>query len=160
VIGDAPGPDDRAASLPVVPPAQQVRHDYASIGLSLKAHPVSFLRDRLDAMGVSCAREIQCEQASPSGRPVQVAGVVLVRQRPGTASGILFMTIEDETGIANLIVRPKVFERYRSAARHSTFIRATGKVERNGPVVHVQVARIDALDPEQDSLFVRSRDFH
>ncbi len=152
--------EEYEASLPSVCDAQKVRQDYSSIGLSLKAHPMSFLRERLDSMKVSRASEIQCEATSPSGRPVQVAGIVLVRQRPGTASGILFMTIEDETGIANLIVRPKIFERYRSAARHSTFIRATGKVERNGSVVHVQVARIDSLDPEQDSLFVRSRDFH
>ncbi len=160
VLNGVSPPGESGSSLPAISPAQRVRHDYESIGLSLKAHPMSFVRERLDALGVTCAGEIRNEATNPAGRRVQVAGIVLVRQRPGTASGILFMTIEDETGIANLIVRPRVYERFRAAARHSTMILATGKVERNGEVVHVQVTRIDRLDTEQDSLFARSRDFH
>jgi len=160
VLDAVPSPDDRAAPLPPVSAPQQVRDDYHATGLSLKAHPVWFLRELLNARGVARAVDVQDETASPHGKPVLVAGVVLVRQRPATASGIVFITLEDETGIANLIVRPKVYERCRSAARHCSFICAKGRIERAGSVVHVQVTGITTLDTEQDSLFVRSRDFH
>ncbi|RMH13573.1 MAG: DNA polymerase III subunit alpha, partial [Planctomycetota bacterium] len=106
-------------TLPTIPLALDVAEDYQSVGLSLKAHPVSFIRERLTAAGVTANRDLSDEQLCPSGRVVTVAGVVLVRQRPSTASGVVFVTIEDETGIANLIVRPEVYERYRRAVRHS-----------------------------------------
>lgn len=97
------------------------------------------------------------------GKRVAVAAVVLVRQPPGTASGVLFMTIEDETGAANLILSPKVYKHFRRAARHSVAVIASGKVERQGAVVHVVMRRIadirDYTDPSAlaDS---QSRDFH
>jgi error-prone DNA polymerase len=137
-----------------------VRADYAATGLSLKAHPISILRQILEVQGVVMARDVQDEERFPNRKPVRVAGMVLIRQRPATASGIVFITIEDETGIANLIVRPQVYERHRAAARHSPFVLVKGHVERSGSVVHVQVSRIEALSEPEQSLFVRSRDFH
>jgi error-prone DNA polymerase len=86
--------------------------------------------------------------------------VVLVRQRPSTASGVVFMTIEDETGVANLIFRPEVFERFRRAARHGTCLFVRGRVERQGEVVHVNVRKVIDLTHELDGLARTSRDFH
>jgi len=86
--------------------------------------------------------------------------LVLVRQRPATASGIVFMTIEDETGIANLIIRPPIYERYRQAARHGVAIQARGTVERQGAVVHVLVASLEKFDDALTDLVSTSRDFH
>jgi error-prone DNA polymerase len=160
VLGEIRAPDERDVSLPPVSGAQRVRADYAATGLSLKAHPISFLRQILEVQGVVMARDVQDEERFPNRKPVRVAGMVLIRQRPATASGIVFITIEDETGIANLIVRPQVYERHRAAARHSPFVLVKGHVERSGSVVHVQVSRIEALSEPEQSLFVRSRDFH
>jgi len=146
--------------LPDIPPSRQVIHDYASTGLSLKAHPVSFIRDHLDARGVTPSGELEDESTWTNGRSVAVAGITLVRQRPGTASGIVFMTIEDETGVANLIIRPKVYQRFRKAARHGVVILARGTVERQGQVVHIMVREIEDLDDTLRDLSSRSRDFH
>ena len=89
-----------------------------------------------------------------------MAGLVLVRQRPGTASGIVFITLEDETGVANLVVHPGVYDRYRQAARHAAFVRADGRVERDGQVVHVLTSRLRDLTPLLQGCQTRSRDFH
>jgi len=105
---DALEPADKHASLPTMPPSRLVVFDYASIGLSLKAHPLSFLRPRLDAMGITPASRLRDEKQFPRNSPIAVAGLVLVRQRPATASGVLLITLEDETGVANLIVRPDI----------------------------------------------------
>ncbi len=151
---------DAPIPLPAIPVPIKVRYDYAATGLSLKAHPISFLRGRLDAMKVTPARGLSDPRACPHGRRVVVAGLVLVRQRPGTASGIVFYTLEDETGIANLIVRPDVFERYRSVGKTSASLCAWGRVERQGEVVHVLVARLASLDMLNAGVEVRPRDFH
>ena len=146
--------------LPSLPQPTKVVHDYASMGLSLKAHPVSFLRDKLDAIHVTRAHDLQDEILWPGGAPIAVAGVVLVRQRPRTASGVVFMTIEDETGVANLILKPDIFERHRKAARHSVFILAKGHVERQGKVVHVMTDSVEDFDAQMLALTCPSRDFH
>jgi len=133
------------APLPVAPPHKEVLHDYIATGLSIKAHPISFLRDHLDRKRLVTADSLRDPSHTPHGRSVGVAGVVLCRQRPGTASGILFMTLEDETGVANLIIRPKVYEVYRKAARHSVCIAAWGRVERASGVTHLIAHRIIEL---------------
>ena len=145
--------------LPPVPAAVQVAQDYGATGLSLKAHPVSFLRKKLAAMRVRPNADLHDEKACPRHRRVRVAGLVLMRQRPGTASGVMFVTLEDETGIANLIVRPAIFERDRRAALHEPLVIADGRVERKGPVVHVLVSRLRGV-PAPAGVAVRSRDFH
>ena len=155
-----PGVKSARIALPPVSPPRKVIDDYATLGLSLKAHPMSFVRERMNQRNVRRAIELKDERHWPQGRIISVAGVVLVRQRPGTASGIMFMTIEDETGIANLIIRPKVFERFRHAARHGVIVVARGPVERQGEVIHVNVTRMDDASDEMRMLLARSRDFH
>jgi DNA polymerase III alpha subunit len=102
--------------LPPVDEPRKVIQDYAALGLSLKAHPVSFLRPMLEARGAVPAVEMRDQEKWPHGAQAAVGGMVLVRQRPGTASGIVFMTIEDETGTANLIVRPHIYQRDPAAS--------------------------------------------
>jgi len=153
------GPHPDIPPLPPIPAPRKVAHDYASTGLSLKAHPVSFIRDDLAAAGAVPAGDLADPTLTPNAKPVAVGGIVLVRQRPATASGILYITTEDETGIANLIIRPHIYERYRKAARHSIAILARGKVERVGSVVHIMVSRIESMDGAIQSLDATSRDF-
>ncbi len=141
--------------LPPISDAEQVARDYESTGLSLRQHPMSFLREELDRLDVHPA----CDVARlPAGTELRVAGIVLTRQRPGTASGVVFVSIEDETGVANLIVPSRVFERDRAAARSSTAIVARGTIERNGEVTHLKVARLFDL-PALQRLRSASRDF-
>lgn len=152
--------DALTTALPAIAPHRIVHQDYAATGLSLKAHPMSFLRDRLNERKVVRARDLALSMATPNGRRVSVAGLVLVRQRPGTASGIVFITMEDETGIANLIIRPAIFEKFRSIARMSVALLASGRVERAHDVVHVLVSNLESIDAWQPDLIARSRDFH
>ncbi|MCA9284015.1 MAG: hypothetical protein KDA22_02280, partial [Phycisphaerales bacterium] len=147
-------------SLPAVPPLRAVALDYAAAGVSLRAHPISFIRDQLTRRGVAVNERLRDETAAPSGTRIAVAGLVLVRQRPSTAKGIVFMTLEDETAVANLIVRPKVFQRFRRIARHGVAVLARGTIERQGQVVHVVVRRLEDLGPELADVQSRSRDFH
>ena len=106
------------------------------------------------------AAQIRDEHVCPHGRIASVAGLVLVRQRPGTAKGVLFMTLEDETGRADLILRPHVFERYATAARYGRIVLARGRIERDGLVVHMLVNRVEELTEESLALPPMSRDFH
>ena len=132
------------ANLPPMLPGEQVVEDYRALHLSLKAHPLSFLRTELDALGIT--RHARLADI-PSGRRVTVAGLVLVRQRPGSASGVIFMTIEDETGIANTIVWPSVFERFRPIVLGARLISVTGKLQNEAGVIHVVAERITDLTP-------------
>jgi error-prone DNA polymerase len=132
------------AKLPPMPLGAHVVEDYRRLSLSLKAHPVAFMRARLDARGV---RRAEALATLKSGDRVAVAGLVLVRQRPGTAAGVIFMTLEDETGIANLIVWPKAFERLRAIVIGARFVAATGKLQSESGVVHLIVERMEDLTP-------------
>jgi DNA polymerase III alpha subunit len=114
----------------------------------------------LAARGAVTAAQLADAERSPHGTRLAVAGIVLVRQRPGTASGIVFMTLEDETGVANLIVRPRIYDRYRPTARHGVVLLARGTVERQGAVVHVLVETIEPVDDALAELAAQSRDFH
>ncbi|HYK79725.1 MAG TPA: error-prone DNA polymerase [Micropepsaceae bacterium] len=136
------------AGLPSMPPGEQVLEDYRHLHLSLKAHPLSFLRAHLASRRV-LRNEKLAETAS--GRRVTVAGLVLVRQRPGSAESI-FMTIEDETAIANIIVWPHVFEKFRGVVMGSRLVAVTGKVQNESNVVHVLAERLDDLTPMLDCL--------
>lgn len=148
------------ASLPTMPLNQEVMADYATAGLSIKAHPVSLVREALSQKKIRPTSDML---ELPHGTFVKVAGLVLIRQRPGTASGIVFATIEDETGIANLIITPDIYERFRLAARHSAFLQADGYLERTGKVVHILTKRLFNLDEmlfHTSADLFRSRDFH
>jgi error-prone DNA polymerase len=140
-----------------MPLKEEVLTDYHVTGLSLKTHPLSLVRKELTARGVISSAELARQDR---GRWVKVAGLVLIRQRPGTASGIVFETLEDETGIVNLIIRPPVYDRYRSAARHAGLVEAHGFVERQGQVIHVMVVRMNDISDALKGFQLNSRDFH
>jgi error-prone DNA polymerase len=129
----------------VLPPmriGEQVVEDYRYLHLSLKAHPVSFLRRELDRRGILRHEQLA---AMPSGRRVTVAGLVLVRQRPGSANGVIFMTLEDETAVANTIVWPKIFETFRPIVLGARLVSVTGKLQNEFGVIHVVADRLDDL---------------
>ncbi len=116
--------------------SEHVVHDYASLSLSLKAHPVSFVREKLQMLHILATKQLA---DGKDGDWVKVAGLVLVRQRPGTASGICFITIEDETGSANLVVFQKLFDKYRKEILQSRLLMVEGTLQREGEVIHVIV---------------------
>jgi error-prone DNA polymerase len=148
------------ASLPVMQPREEVIADYATTSLSLKRHPVSFARGALNRWKIATAAEIQNADRFPNNRAVGLAGLVLVRQRPGTASGVVFMTLEDETGVANLILWASIYERYRRAARHATLLQVNGIIQREGQIIHVLARRLIDRTELLYGLSQPSRDFH
>ena len=184
-------------ALPAMALSEHVVEDYVTTGLSLKEHPVRFFRDRLTALGAMRNAHLR-DYPLPTlprkrGRDregedamVMVAGLVLVRQRPGTAKGVIFMTLEDETDIANIIVWPKAFEKNRRTVMTARFLAVRGRLQRAGLVIHVVAESFVDLsavlaklrdDPQRDSsdlfpsplpgahpldtqLLLKSRDFH
>ena len=132
-------------SLRPMSAGREVVEDYGHLGLSLRRHPVAFLRETLSKRQIiPCAEAM----ASRDRRWCETAGLVLVRQRPGSAKGVMFITLEDETGIANLVVWPKVFEAHRRIVLGAGMIAAKGCIQREGEVVHFVVHRIEDLSQE------------
>ena len=129
-----PEVDEPHVALTPMTAGREVVEDYRSRGLTLRSHPVSFLRRDLTTTGYIPASGLADVQ---DGRRVSVAGLVLVRQRPGSANGVLFITLEDETEIANLIIWSSVFERQRRLILSASMIGCRGKVQREGEVIHV-----------------------
>ncbi|OYX73758.1 MAG: error-prone DNA polymerase [Rhizobiales bacterium 32-66-11] len=127
-------PREPDVDLPTLPPGAQVIADYRHLKLSLKAHPVSFLRPALARKGVTACTDLP---GLRDGRRVRVAGLVLVRQRPGTASGVIFMTIEDEDAVANIVVWPRVFESFRPQVLGARLVGITGRLQIASTVVHL-----------------------
>jgi error-prone DNA polymerase len=123
-----------ATDIAPLKPGREVVEDYRSTGLTLRRHPVGFLRHELERMGVTNAKQLDKVR---DGRRVTVAGIVLVRQKPGSAKGVMFITIEDETGHANLIVWPSVFEKQRRLILSAAMIACRGKLQREAGVTHV-----------------------
>jgi error-prone DNA polymerase len=121
-------PDEHAQPLPLMPRSEQVVADYQTIRLSLKGHPMEFLREMFSRERIVACKEISHENER---RRVRCAGVVLVRQRPGSASGVVFMTLEDETGIANVVVWPKIMEQYRKEVMGARLIEVQGYIQSN-----------------------------
>ena len=133
-------PDENAKPLPVMPLPEQVVADYQTIRLSLKGHPMEFLRDDVFARA---RRGLQGDQPCERRRRVRCAGVVLVRQRPGSAKGVVFMTLEDETGIANIVVWPKVMEQYRKEVMGARLILVEGYIQSSPEkVMHLVAQRM------------------
>jgi len=148
------------ASLPEMSLGQHVVADYAALRLSLKAHPLSFLRPGLAHDGVVTAADLG---RLPHGARARVAGLVLVRQRPGSANGVIFATLEDETGVVNLVIWNRVFEDHRRVVLGSRLLAAQGEVQREGIVIHLVA---ETLTDESHRLrdlggaaMPRSRDF-
>ncbi len=170
-----------AVALPAMALSEQVVEDYVATGLSLKDHPVRFFRDRLTALGVVRNTALRGDDLRQDSR-VTVAGLVLVRQRPGTAQGVIFMTLEDETDIANIIVWPKVFAKNRRTVMSARFLAVRGRLQRAGLVIHVVAQNFIDLSaelpwlreggdlfspkfsggplPQDAALPLKSRDFH
>jgi error-prone DNA polymerase len=153
---DAPLHGTHPDFLPNMSVAEEVLADYRTAGLSLRAHPLEFLRAKLEPRHVVTAKALK---TLPHGRPVCVAGIVLVRQRPSAAKGITFVTLEDETGTANLIIRSAVWRRYREAAMAATLLLAHGRLQRQGQVIHVLTTKLVDLSPWLQQLGAQSRDF-
>jgi len=136
------GLEPRVALRPMTE-GREVVEDYRTLQLSLRAHPLSFLREELDRMGI-----VRCADLGSirDGRNIEVAGVILVRQRPGSAKGVLFITIEDETGIANGILWPDRFDIYRRQVMAASMIAMRGRVQKEGEIIHVICDRITDHD--------------
>ena len=138
------GGDEPWLELPAMGLGEHVIEDYATLRLSLKAHPLALLRDWLTKKRAITARQLW--HADP-GRRVTVCGLVLVRQRPGSAKGVIFATLEDETGFANLVLWPNRFEQFRATVMTARLLAATGTLQREGRVIHVIAERLTDLTP-------------
>ncbi|WP_349956828.1 error-prone DNA polymerase [Rhizobium sp. ZPR3] len=145
-----------AVSLPEMLPGEQVTEDYRYLSMSLKAHPVSFLRADFARQGIVRSRELP---GVANGRMVTIAGLVLVRQRPGSANGVIFMTLEDETGVANAIVWPKKFEKYRAIVMGARLVKIRGRLQSESGVIHVVVNHIEDMTPALGILQREARRF-
>lgn len=150
-------PDDEPdPQLPEMAPLQEVVADYQTAGFSLRAHPISFLRETLDRRHVVRAAELLILEPE---RKYRVAGLVLLRQRPSTAKGITFMTLEDETGITNLVIHVNTWERFRPIARRASALIAQGILERKDEIVHLVVDALEDLTNIMSQYKNQSRDF-
>ena len=136
---------------------QDIVADYGSTGLTLRRHPLSLLREKLQKRGVLPAQDLW---AQPDGQWVRTAGLVITRQRPGSASGVVFVTMEDETGYVNLIVWNSVVLEQRAALLESRLLEVQGKLQREGDVQHVIAQRLTNLSAMLGDLVVASRNFH
>jgi error-prone DNA polymerase len=168
-----------AVALPSMPLCEHVVEDYVATGLSLKEHPVRFFRERLARLGAISNAEHRSE-ALRQDQQVTVAGLVLIRQMPGTAKGVVFMTLEDETDIANIIVWPAVFAKNRGTVMTARFLAVRGRLQRAGLVIHVVAqsfidlsaelhrlrdgdhfaGAVSAPAPQPGLSLLKSRDFH
>jgi error-prone DNA polymerase len=179
-LGDELFPE-QAVALPAMALSEHVVEDYVATRLSLKAHPVRFFRDCLTALGAVRNTDLKNDALSQDSK-LTVAGLVLVRQRPGTSKGVVFMTLEDETDIANIIVWPKVFAKNRRTVMTARFLAVRGRLQRAGLVIHVVAESFVDLSaqlpwlregsdlfspklsggplPAESSLPLHSRDFH
>ncbi|NGP54818.1 OB-fold nucleic acid binding domain-containing protein, partial [Thioalkalivibrio sp. XN8] len=131
--------------------------DYRSTGLTLGRHPLALLRDRLADDGLVSAGELN---GAPNGAHAACAGIVINRQRPGSARGVMFVTLEDETGQANIVVWQQVSEAWRKPLLGARLLEVTGRVQREGQVVHLVAERMRDRSALLGQLDVRSRDFH
>jgi error-prone DNA polymerase len=168
------GTREAQVQLPFMSDPQEVVEDYRTTSLSLRAHPVSFFRETLARMAVVPALALKTAR---NGRRLATGGIVLVRQRPGTAKGVVFLTLEDETGVANIVVWKDVFEKHRNLIMTASFLVVHGQVQSAHEVVHLVAERFTDLSPRLLELksgegpapqvhnrvtgrLVRSRDFH
>ncbi len=140
---------EEEVKFPAMPLGEEVAYDYKTVKMSLKRHPVSFLRGWLQSARYTAAEDLR---TMSNGRLVSVSGLVLVRQRPGTAKGVIFATLEDETGVANIIIWPKIFERFRREVLSARFLGVSGVMQREGDVIHVVARRLYDLTPKLSCL--------
>jgi len=149
-------PPEPSPQLPALSRRETVLSDYHMTGTSLLAHPMELMRESLRNAGVLDSRQVA---KARRGKPVTLAGLAIIRQRPGTAKGMCFITLEDEHGFVNVVITPDVYERYRRTIRTSLFLLVHGKIERAGKVTNVKTSRVEELKLGDD-LAVSTRDFH
>ena len=149
----------REPPLPLPPPGEgeEIVADYASLGLSLGRHPLALLRPRLQRLGMIPAEVVHTRK---HGSRVRAAGLVTCRQRPDTASGVIFVTLEDETGCVNVVVWRNVAEHQRRALLGARLLGVEGRIERDGEVVHLIAGRLADHSALLGRLLAPSRDFH
>jgi len=148
--------EEPIAELPPMSPRREVLEDYRAAGLSLRGHPLQFIRPMLKQLGVAAIKELP---GLTPDRRYKIAGLVLLRQRPSTAKGVTFVTLEDEFGTANLIVRQAVWEEYRTAANRAKAMIVRGKLQREKEVIHLLVEEIEDITHLLEGVESRSRDF-
>ncbi len=156
VLFDRAELEETTPQLPAMAPQEEVHADYLATGLSLRSHPMAFQREDLTRIGVITTAALQQVENNSQAK---VAGIVLLRQRPSTAKGITFVTLEDETGIANLLFHIDVWEHNRRITEHSQAWIVHGRVETKDTVIHVIVSRIEDLTTRLEALHLKSRDF-
>jgi error-prone DNA polymerase len=156
LLRDAPVVE-ASLELPRASEGREIVADYGSLGLTLNRHPLAVLRPRLAAMRFKTAAELA---AYPNGRLARACGIVTVRQRPGTANGTIFVSIEDETGPVNVIVWPALVERQRQALLGSSLLAVYGVWQREGEVMHLVAKRLEDKTALLGRLNAASRDFH
>ena len=169
---------EQKVTLPDMPLSEHVVHDYQTIKLSLKAHPMEFLRERCTETRVTDNQKLKSMRNNAA---VAVAGVVLVRQRPGSAKGVVFLTLEDEFSVCNVVIWPQVLEAHRSIVMGARLMLIRGRVQKSGGVIHVVADKVEdktawlnllledsqpkntspaARHPRQVRVIPKSRDFH
>jgi error-prone DNA polymerase len=156
LLTSAPVEDQQPELLPLTE-GQNLAADYASLGLTLGRHPLTLLRNKLSKQRMATAIELR---SYPHGRITRAAGIVVTRQRPGTASGVTFLTLEDETGQVNVVVWRDLADRQRAELLGSRLLAVYGVLEREGEVAHLIAGRLKDLTPLLGDLVTRSRGFH
>ena len=148
--------DNDTRALPERAAQDQVTEDYRTVGLSLRAHPLSFYRESLNQLRVTTCAGLAEER---NNKHLRVAGLVILRQRPSTAKGITFVTLEDETGTANLVVKQHIWQRHYKIARRAAGWIVHGKLEKKSGVIHLVVSRLEDMSTRLEELNIKSRDF-
>ena len=151
------GPAEQACPLGPMTEAERIVADYAGTGLTLGRHPMALRRDELATRGVMRAADLR---AAREGRRVRVAGMVITRQRPGTAKGFVFLTLEDETGIANIIIRPDLYASSKLVVVESSFLLVDGVLQNQDGVTSIRAERLQPLDGLSADEAFSSHDFH
>ncbi len=147
-------------ALPMLRPPTEgdnIVRDYASIGLTLRRHPLALLRPHLESLNLRTADRIR---GLPHGQAVRTGGLVINRQRPGTATGVVFLTLEDETGYINVVVWNRLVEHQRRILLGARLLVVVGEVQREDQVMHVIARRLEVHSPLLGRVATRSRDFH
>jgi error-prone DNA polymerase len=148
-------PVEESSPLDVMTPEERLLADFGGTGMTIGPHPMAYCREELKPLGVLRARDLA---DIPNGRRVRVAGCVIARQRPGTAKGFVFLSLEDETGIANIIVTPDVLEQYRATIIQGKFLLFEGPLQNVDNVIHVKATRVEEIAVLHAA--PPSRDFH
>ena len=144
-------------ALPPSSEGREISEDYSSLGFTLGRHPLALLRERLTRLQVTCARELA---HGSTGQHVRIAGLVTHRQRPETAAGVMFISLEDETGMSNLIVWPSVQQAQRAAVLGASLMIVQGELQNEQGVVHVVARQVRNYNHWLGALTAHSRDFH